>query len=164
MQHIRRMTWLTLALAVTLGVMISLSACAPGGAGVASQSTGLGTPAPSTPSTPSPRSTPTAPPLQGTVDGVVLASPGCPVDQVPNACPPRPVPNREVFFTPLKGGKVAQETTDQQGKFTAVLPPGTYMVKVPQTGSYPIQRQPQQVTVVAGQTVQLQIILDSGIR
>jgi hypothetical protein len=56
-------------------------------------------------------------------------------------------------------------TTDQQGRFRITLAPGTYQVLVPPDGNpFPIQRTPQPVTVIAGQTMQVQIELDTGIR
>ena len=159
MQHHswRHTTWLMLTFALGAGLVMSLSACAPTGAGVASQNTTTGT---------SLHSTPTAAGTKGVVNGVVLASPTCPVEKVPPdpRCSPRPVPNQEVVFITLEGVAVARVTTDQHGKFTVTLPPGTYDLQVPGAKPYPTQQRPQQVTVVAGQTVQIQIMLDTGIR
>jgi hypothetical protein len=75
------------------------------------------------------------------------------------------VPDRLVLITSLRGGGVMRVTTDKQGKFTIMLAPDTYDLQVPPGASpFPVQRLPQQVTLIAGQTVQVTIELDSGIR
>ena len=126
--------------------MMSLSACTPGGTGGALQGTSTATP-------------------QGTVKGLVVAGPACPVERADQPCPPKPVPDRLVLIETTGGEVVARVTTDQKGQFTATLPPGTYTLKIPPGSSlYPVQRTEDRVTVVAGQTVQVQIELDSGIR
>lgn len=102
---------------------------------------------------------------QGTLDGVVEAGPTCPVESVTQPCPPKPVPNRAVLIETSGGSIVAKVTTDQQGRFVVNLAPGTYEIKVvPGITQYPIQRKPQEVTIVAGQTTQVKIELDTGIR
>ncbi len=138
-----------LVFAMGLGALISMAACAPSGAAT-------GTP---------PQQTATASATRGTVMGVVVAGPACPVERVNQPCPPKPVPNREVLVETPGGVVVAQVVTDQNGKFAVTLSPGTYLLKVPtQANAFPIQRKPQTVTVAAGQTVQVQVMLDSGIR
>jgi hypothetical protein len=75
------------------------------------------------------------------------------------------VPNRLVVIETPGGTLVTRITTDQQGRFRITLAPGTYRVLVPQDGNpFPTQRTPQQVTVIAGQTMQVLIELDTGIR
>ena len=126
--------------------VVGLSACTPGGTGGALQGTSTATPS-------------------GTVNGVVVAGPTCPVERADQPCPPKPVPDRLVLIETAGGTVVARVTTDQNGQFTVTLPPGTYDLKVPPGSSlYPVQRTESKVTVVAGQTVHVQIELDSGIR
>ena len=159
MQHpmMRRNARLMTIFALGVGVVISISACVPGGTGVRAESTN---PA----STPPPQITITAT-SEGTVDGLVVAGPSCPVERAEDPCPPKPVPNRLVIIETPGGTVVARVTTDQKGHFTVRLAPGTYDLQVPPGSSpYPVQHTGQQVTVVAGQTVQVQVMLDSGIR
>lgn len=103
---------------------------------------------------------------QGTLAGTVVASPGCPVEQMNNPCPPIKVANRQVTIKTSDGATAATTTTDADGHFSVSLAPGTYTVLVeiipgqvgigaPQLGL---------VTVTAGQTTTVQIVLDSGIR
>jgi hypothetical protein len=173
-QSWRDMVWLALFSALLVGMLVSLTACAPGSA------TGINSGA-----NPSPQGTVTAtvpaiptclagqsdqpctpqPASRGTLSGLVVAGPTCPVESVENPCPPRPVPNRLVLIETTGGTVVSRATTDQQGQFTVTLSPGTYQVKVPPDGNpFPVQRVAQQVTVIAGQTVQVKIELDTGIR
>lgn len=161
MQHPiwRRPTWLPLVLILGAGLVISLSACAPGGTAGAPQSTSTAAPPQSTSTS---ASTPTT---QGTVNGLVVAGPSCPVERADQPCPPKPVPDRVVMIETTGGKVVTHVTTDQKGRFTVTLAPGTYDLQVlPGASLYPVQRQRQQVTVVVGKTVQVQVMLDSGIR
>ena len=147
---------LMLALVLGVGTVVGIAACAPGSAGGGVQTPSAGMP---------PENTATPPTLQGIVEGLVVAAPACPVERADQPCPPKPVPNREVLVETPGGAVVARVVTDQHGKFTVTLPPGTYILKVPPGASpFPIQQKPQQVTVAAGQTVQVQVVLDSGIR
>jgi hypothetical protein len=142
----RRTACLLLVFVWSGGFVLSLSACTPGGTGGALQGTSTVTP-------------------QGTVNGLVVAGPTCPVERADQPCPPKPVPDRLVVIETAGGAVVARVTTDQNGQFTATLPPGTYDLKVPPGSSlYPVQRTKSKVTVIAGQTVQVQVMLDSGIR
>ena len=165
MQHpmTRRHACLMAIFALGMGIVISISACAPGGAGVGAGSTNP-TGAPQSTSTPPPQITITAT-SEGTVDGLVVAGPSCPVERAEDPCPPKPVPDRLVVIETPGGKVVTRVTTDQQGHFTVRLAPGTYDLQVPSGSSpYPVQHTRQQVNVVAGQTVQVQVLLDSGIR
>jgi len=146
--HWRHTTWLMLAFALGVWLVMSLSACAPGGTGTVPQSTATGTAS------------------QGIVKGVVMAGPTCPIEKYPPdpRCSSRPVPDQKVLFKTPGGVLVTQVTTDKKGKFTVTLPPGTYDLQVPGARLYQVPQQHLQVTVVAGQTVQIQIMLDTGIR
>lgn len=159
MQHpiLRRPTWLPLVLVLGVGLAISISACAPAGTAGTPQSTSTAAPPQST-------STSTST-TQGTVNGLVVASPSCPVEREDQPCPPKPVPDRVVMIETTGGKVVTHVTTDQKGRFTVTLASGTYDLQVlPGSSQYPAQRQRQQVTVIAGKTVQVQVMLDSGIR
>ncbi|HEY7124481.1 MAG TPA: carboxypeptidase-like regulatory domain-containing protein [Ktedonobacterales bacterium] len=156
---------LVLGLVVVMGLLVVLSACAPGSAGVGSQGV-VNTELPSPTCPAGQAGQPCSSQLpKGTLNGEVLAGPTCPVERAEQPCPPKPVPNRVVLVETTKGSVITQVTTDQQGRFTIALPPGTYDLLVASVaGQFPIQRKPQQVTILAGQTQQVQIMLDTGIR
>ncbi len=101
---------------------------------------------------------------QGTLHGTVTASPVCPVETLDDICNPRPLANWQVQIK-AADGKLITMTTDQQGAFNMQLPPGRYLVEV-QSANYPMrQRAPLTVvSVVAGQTTEVNIPLDTGIR
>jgi hypothetical protein len=61
------------------------------------------------------------------------------------------------------GAEVARATTDQNGQATIDLPPGVYMIMPKVEGKFPSSA-PTTVTVLAGQYVDVNIQLDSGIR
>ena len=103
---------------------------------------------------------------QGTVQGKVVASPSCPVERADQPCQPTPVPGRSVSITTPGGTVAAAVTTDAQGQFTATLAPGAYVIKVAIITGKPglRQRTPGDVTVLAGKTTVITIMLDTGIR
>lgn len=136
-RHLRRSAYLCFLLLV---IGVAASACGASGAG-----------------TSGPR---------GTLAGVVVAGPTCPVAAAGHPCPPKAVPGRQVQIETPSGSVVATATTDAQGHFSATLPPGSYIVRVAiipgQIGMS--QPTPGQITVVAGQTATIMIELDTGIR
>ncbi len=101
---------------------------------------------------------------EGTLHGTVTVSPVCPVETLDDVCRPRPLANRQVQIK-ASDGKSITMTTDQQGAFIIQLPPGRYLIEV-QSVSYPMrQRVPlTAVSIVAGQTSEINIPLDTGIR
>ena len=152
-----------------VGILVGLAACGPGNSGVMSPGSANATVVAS----------PTCPGAQadsgqlcspasaskGILIGEVVAGPTCPVATAEQPCPPRAVPNRLIMIETLSGAIVMKVTTDQHGRFRIMLAPGTYRVLVPPDGNpFPTQRTPQQVTVIAGQTMQVLIELDTGIR
>jgi hypothetical protein len=160
----QRPRWLALGTFLLVAALVSLAACAPGGRGT-SQSAASGTTLGSTPNATPTKGTGNSGTGQGTLNGVVLAGPTCPVETADSPCPPRPVANRQVTIETTAGKIVATVTTDQQGHFSANLPPGTYVLRlVPDGGKLPIQRTLTVVTIVAGKTISIQIMLDTGIR
>jgi hypothetical protein len=144
--------WQVLSCTLMVDMLVGLAACAPGNTGVIPQGSANATVAAS-------------PTSRGILIGKVVAGPTCPVEAAEQPCPPRSVPNRLVLIETPGGTIVIRVTTDQQGQFRVTLAPGIYRVLVPQDGTrFPIQRTPQQVTVVAGQTIQVLVELDTGIR
>jgi hypothetical protein len=64
----------------------------------------------------------------------------------------------------LPDGKIVAEfTSDSEGRFRAVLPPGNYVVEPMQSGPLPMGSSVD-VTVTAGQFAHVQIDFESGIR
>ncbi|HEV2236964.1 MAG TPA: carboxypeptidase-like regulatory domain-containing protein [Ktedonobacterales bacterium] len=102
----------------------------------------------------------------GTISGAVVAGPACPVQTAEDPCPPRPVAGGTVSIQTPSGVEVAHAVTDAGGHFTVRVAAGTYVVRVAaSTGPlYMGQTTPGDVTVVAGQTTQIQLELDTGIR
>src|SRR5579884_2218251 len=105
-------------------------------------------------------------PASATIQGTVTAGPTCPVETVENPCPPKPVADREVDLQAQGGSVVATATTDANGHYHFAAQPGSYVVQVQivQGGVGMRQLTPGNVTVAAGQTVTLDITLDTGIR
>ena len=69
----------------------------------------------------------------GTITGVVLAGPTCPVVQEPPdpACDDRPVAGAEIVVLDARGDEVARARTDDAGAFLVALAAGEYRL-VPQ--------------------------------
>ncbi len=114
--------------------------------------------------------TPTAQPignaaLNGSVRGRVVASPGCPGPvRAGSPCPPRPVAGRDIAVIDQKGTTVKTVTTDAQGYFQLNLGSGNYRLELVAPPGQPDQGRTRQVSVNAGQVVNLEIEVDSGIR
>ncbi len=103
---------------------------------------------------------------KGTLIGDVVAGPTRPVATPTDPNPTMAVPNREVRIETTSGALVTTATTDAQGHFSVELAPGTYAVKVKMVAGMVGVRQKNtpQVQIVAGQTVQVRIELDTGMR
>jgi hypothetical protein len=102
------------------------------------------------------------PPAGVGVYGIVTASPTCPVEQVGQPCPPRPV-SAEVHARDANGQIVASTHTDTVGHYAINTSPGRYTVTVTTGGGWP--RCPSTgVTVPPGSAVRTDIGCDTGIR
>ncbi len=88
--------------------------------------------------------------------------PTCPGPQRPGQVCTRPYQG-EFVVTNNAGAEVARVTTDQNGKATIDLPPGDYTIAPEVAGKLP-RSAPTTVTVPAGQYVEVNIELDTGIR
>lgn len=102
----------------------------------------------------------------GTLEGDVVAAPTCPVESSVNPCQPRPVTYRSVAIVGAINQTIAKTTTDQLGHFSLKLPPGTYTIRVAiMPGTVGIRQvTPAKVTIIAGQTTHITLVLDTGIR
>lgn len=115
--------------------------------------------------TPAPAPTPTPPPITpaGTgAYGYVTAGPTCPVERPDQPCPPRPVSAR-VDAQDGSGRTVASTHTDQAGRYSLGLAPGSYTL-VAVTGSAFPRCPPTAVTVRSGAPTRADIGCDTGIR
>jgi hypothetical protein len=177
-QNRRHRVWQVLGCSLMVGLLVGLAACADGNTSViilqgGANPTVVGGANPTVVASPtcpgaqavSSQLCSSTPASKGILIGDVVAGPTCPVDNAEQPCPPHSVPNRLILIETPGGDLVMRITTDQQGRFRIMLAPGTYQVLVPpDSNPFPIQRSPQQVTVIAGQTMQVQIELDTGIR
>lgn len=98
----------------------------------------------------------------GTVQGQVLSGPSCPVERAESPCPPHPVARATVTASAADGSRVAEARTDDSGLFTLTLAPGTYRVAV--STALAAAAGGQTVTIRAGVTSHVHLMVDSGIR
>ena len=99
------------------------------------------------------------------ITGVVLLGPQCPVVQEGTPCPDLPTEAQVQVTTADGSDVVALARTDARGRFRIAVDPGTYLAQ-----PIPIDREgivfgkPVNVTVAAGQYVEVNLSLDTGIR
>ena len=102
----------------------------------------------------------------GTLSGNVTIGPLCPVE--PCTVTPERLASAYAARTIVvsgKGGKVIAEVVpDPQTGYSVELQPGTYSVDIRHTGIDWSQDLPETVTIRAGETVRLDIWIDTGIR
>jgi hypothetical protein len=60
--------------------------------------------------------------------------------------------------------EIAQTTADQTGHYRVLLPPGDYVLDMERRGRGLLRSRPQSFTVGSGQTVHVDMSIDSGIR
>lgn len=96
------------------------------------------------------------------ISGLTVAGPQCPVQIAGQPCPPKPVSAR-VVVEDAAGRQLTAFTSDAQGQFRLPLPPGDYVLVSSGDPGGPFLK-PEPVTVVAGRYVELQLMLDTGIR
>ena len=99
----------------------------------------------------------------GTIRGVVLLGPVCPVETETSPCPDEPLSGVEVLAVDQEG----RETTavsGSDGRFSMDVSPGEFTLhaQVEQDGIR--SSKPVDVTVEPGQTVEVTVPVDSGIR
>jgi hypothetical protein len=109
-----------------------------------------------------PAGPPGTPSVASGVHLIVTIGPTCPGPQRPGQICTRPYQG-EFVVTNNAGAEVARATTDQNGKATIDLPPGNYTIASQVEGKFPSSA-PATVTVPAGQYVEVNIELDTGIR
>ncbi len=112
----------------------------------------------------SPESSATSAPAHGTLSGQVVARASCGAQNSVTPCPLAPVPRAALNILTPAGAVVTSVTSDQQGRFSVTLPPGSYMVQpAPTSGTAGIKGPAVAATVVAGQTVSIQVVVSAGL-
>lgn len=106
---------------------------------------------------------PTATPAPSGIEGQTLMGPACPGPvRVDTPCPDTPV-QATLTILNLAGEQVTQIKSDEQGRFTLRLPPGTYTLQ-PEPLNAVQHGMPISATVTAGEMLSVTITYDSGIR
>ena len=100
----------------------------------------------------------------GTVTGRVLTGPMCPVQIEASPCPEEPLAGEVVQLVQGRS-VVATATSDARGNFSFEVEPGAYELAWAPTGDVGIRfAKPVPVTVVTGETVTADLLVDTGIR
>ena len=97
----------------------------------------------------------------GTLRGIAVAGPQCPVEMAGHPCPPKPVAV-EITVTDTAGKVVATFQSGVDGGFAIQLPPGTYTLTSNQPRAPYLT--PVTVRVSARSDTELRLLLDTGIR
>ena len=100
----------------------------------------------------------------GTIRGTVLLGPTCPVETMSSPCPDEPLP--DVVVRVLRQGEPVDEVTSGDGGvFEISVPAGSYTLDVePTEGGPGMFSKPVDVSVAEGETVEVTLLVDTGIR
>jgi hypothetical protein len=101
-----------------------------------------------------------------TVTVNMRAGPTCPVVAVPPqpGCEPRPVGNAGLILRSPTGAELETAASNEQGQIVFRLPPGAYYVEPQPVEGLMGTAQPLAFSVVAGETVEINVDYDTGIR
>jgi len=105
--------------------------------------------------------------LIGTLPGQVTIGPLCPVERPDQPCTPTPeaYAARKVLVLTADGAtRIATASLNQTGYYRVELEPGTYVVDINHVGIDRSPDMPRTITLAAGETVTLEIDIDTGIR
>ena len=94
--------------------------------------------------------------------GTVTAGPTCPVERAGSPCPNRPVSGASIQAL-QNGTAVTSTQTDSTGKFRIAVAPGAYTIVATNAGGYRSTAQ-RQISVEAGKTATVDLVVDTGIR
>lgn len=100
------------------------------------------------------------------IDGIAYLGPQCPVVTEDSPCPDVPYPDGRIQVKDRATGEVVTTvTTDADGRFRVELEPGDYVLEgVPPEGKPLPFAKPVDVTVTAGEFVEVVVSFDTGIR
>ena len=102
----------------------------------------------------------------GRVEGTVFLGPQCPVEAVESPCPDLPLADVQVQLT-AGDEVVGTAVSDADGRFTIEIEPGSYMLGAVLEAEPPASMlfaKPVSVTVVANETIEANLLVDTGIR
>ena len=111
--------------------------------------------------------TSTQPQSTGELKGTMTIGPVCPVEQAGHPCNPTPqmYAAHQVFvYTSDRSKLITTLTPDAEGNFSAALPVGTYLIDVQHQSIGSVKGAPATVTIMANQTTEVSIDIDTGIR
>ncbi len=106
---------------------------------------------------------------KGTLQGTISIGPICPVDRIDQPCNPSPemyAANQVFVYNSDRSKLIVTLTPDAQGKFSASLTSGTYIVDVKSQESRvgSVSGVPTQILISNGKTETVTIRIDTGIR
>jgi len=104
---------------------------------------------------------------KGTLQGQVTIGPICPVERPDQPCTPTPetYAARKVLVLSADGAtRIATVSLNQTGYYRVDLDPGTYVVDINRGGIDRSPDVPRTITLATGETVTLDIDIDTGIR
>ena len=100
----------------------------------------------------------------GTIRGAVLLTPTCPVESIESPCPGRPLADVPVLAVDDEGNVSARTVSGDDGGFAMDVVAGTYVLTASIQEDPARSVKPVRVDVVAGEVVQSDVVVDSGIR
>jgi carboxypeptidase family protein len=100
----------------------------------------------------------------GTIRGVVLLGPTCPVQSATSPCPDQPLEYARVLVRRADGSVATTLKSDGEGRFAAQIAPGEYTLVVDTEGDPARTSKPVAITVRRGRTTSVTVPVDSGIR
>ena len=100
----------------------------------------------------------------GTIRGSVLLAPTCPVESTESPCPGRPLAGVPVRVVDADGNVRASAVSGDDGAFTIDVAPGSYLLTASIEEDPARSVKPVRVAVRAGEVVDMDVLVDSGIR
>lgn len=103
----------------------------------------------------------------GVIQGKATIGPICPVERVGVPCPvpPEAYTSREIVVYDESGTRIVSRTHfDTTGHYRIELPAGIYVLDIPRGGVGGSKNLPQQIRLHAGETIEVNPNIDTGIR
>jgi hypothetical protein len=104
---------------------------------------------------------------KGTLQGQVTIGPICPVERPDQPCTPSPdtyAARKVLVFSSDGATLVATVSLNETGYYRVALDPGSYVVNINRGGIDRSLDMPRTITLAAGETITLDISIDTGIR